>query len=450
MAVVLSLEEMAHRLGESVDRLGEWRRLGLIGAPGEDTFTHEDLERARVFQLLVRRGIGLSAIVRSLESGFLGRTLDQYLDALFPGEGRPAVRLAEAARQAGMPLDVARRLSETVSGGKQSDILSEADVRMLDACRFIVESGLPADALLQISKVLATSQAHAAEAVSRITHFNLHDRVRAAGTSLAETDRREEVTIDRITPLLEPAVLHFHRLGMARALPEDMVLHVLEEAGLATVTGVPGQILAAAVFVDLSSFTPLSEAMGDLKAAEVLDRFGRIVYPAVHRWNGRVVKQIGDGFMLVFTDAREAVSSALEIEARIRAEPQFPAVRSGLHWGRMLYREGDYVGTTVNIASRVSAEAERHQVLLTGAMWRVVQPMDGVDFERLGTRRLKGLAEETELFTARARQTTPLAKVVDPVCGMELGPGEAAARLTIEGTEHLFCSQECLRRFVAA
>ena len=38
---------------------------------------------------------------------------------------------------------------------------------------------------------------------------------------------------------------------------------------------------------------------------------------------------------------------------------------------------------------------------------------------------------------------------VDPVCGMELGVGEVAARLSFKGRERVFCSQECLQRFVA-
>ena len=39
---------------------------------------------------------------------------------------------------------------------------------------------------------------------------------------------------------------------------------------------------------------------------------------------------------------------------------------------------------------------------------------------------------------------------VDPVCGMELGAGEVAARLSLEGRERVFCSQKCPQRFVAA
>jgi YHS domain-containing protein len=40
--------------------------------------------------------------------------------------------------------------------------------------------------------------------------------------------------------------------------------------------------------------------------------------------------------------------------------------------------------------------------------------------------------------------------VIDPVCGMELGPGEVAARLSLDGRDQAFCSEDCLRKFVRA
>jgi class 3 adenylate cyclase/YHS domain-containing protein len=190
--------------------------------------------------------------------------------------------------------------------------------------------------------------------------------------------------------------------------------------------------------------------MGDLKAAEVLERFSSLVRESAGRWDGRVVKQIGDAFMLVFPDGRSAVACALEIEGRTAREPQFPAARSGVHWGRVLYREGDYVGTVVNVAARVAAEAERHQVLVTSAVRGEAKGLEGVEFKRAGKRRLKGLASELVLFEARAAGTTAREQHIDPVCGMEMSAEEVAARLTLEGVEHCFCSDECLRRYVAA
>jgi YHS domain-containing protein len=41
-------------------------------------------------------------------------------------------------------------------------------------------------------------------------------------------------------------------------------------------------------------------------------------------------------------------------------------------------------------------------------------------------------------------------KLIDPVCGMEMSPSEVSARLTLEGEDRAFCSEDCLRKFVAS
>ena len=122
-----------------------------------------------------------------------------------------------------------------------------------------------------------------------------------------------------------------------------------------------------------------------------------------------------------------------------------------MHHGPVLYREGDYVGATVNLAARVVAEAKRHQVLVTDPVRRAVRAVGDVDLVRLPKRTVKGVSEEIVLYDVRpATAAVRPARAADPVCGMELGPGEEAARLALEGHEYRFCSDDCLRRFVAA
>jgi class 3 adenylate cyclase/YHS domain-containing protein len=272
--------------------------------------------------------------------------------------------------------------------------------------------------------------------------------MREQGLSSAEILDRIHKASERIEPLVEPAILFFHKKGAQRAEWDDMLMHLEEEAGLAEKPEAPGQIRRAIMFVDLVSFTPLAEAMGDVRAAEILDRFGTMTRRAVQRCHGRIVKQIGDAFMIVFSECYSAVSCGLELEEKASAEPQFPPVRVGLHWGPVLYREGDYIGSNVNVASRLTEEAHRHQFLLTDEVRRRAKTYEGVEFVRLGRRRLKGLAAEVEVFEARALDPAQIDKVVDPVCGMELGKAEVASRLTWEAHEYSFCSDDCLRKFV--
>ena len=210
------------------------------------------------------------------------------------------------------------------------------------------------------------------------------------------------------------------------------------------------EIHTAIVFVDLSRFTALADAMGDLKSAEVLDRFSLLVRQAAKRFDGRVAKQIGDAFMLVFPHPGPAVACSLEIEQRAGLESQFPAVRSGVSWGSVLFRDGDYVGANVNLAARLAAEAERHQVLVSAPARQAIGDLPGVEFVPLPKRQLKGVSEQVELFEARSTTAVTQDRLVDPVCGMELHAADAVARLRRSGRDVVFCSEECLRRFVAA
>ena len=448
MADELRLPEFSRRMGEPLERMREWRSLGLIGRESAETFGPEDMQRARLIQLLLRRGIALEAIAQAeREQRFLAR----YIDVLFPAGVRPTRSLAEASAMLGLSADAVRRFREATGLGDQGELVDDEDVQALKAVRIALDAGFPEEAMAELVRVYVDALGRVAEAEVRLFHFYVHERLKAQGLSGRQLIQASDAASDRTAPLVEPFVLYFHRKGFERAIREDAVMHLQEDAGLVASTQVPGQLSAAVVFVDLSSFTPLTVAMGDQVAAQVLERFSRLVREAVSRWEGRIVKQIGDAFMLVFPRPGAAVACAAEIDGRAAEEPQFPSVRSGTHWGQVLYREGDYLGATVNVAARLAAEAQRHQALVTAAVRREAGGLQDLEFVPVGTRRLKGLADEIELFeVVRRARGAATQRLADPVCGMELGVEEVAARLSLGGQERVFCSQECLQRFVAA
>jgi class 3 adenylate cyclase len=344
-------------------------------------------------------------------------------------------------------LALVKRIRE--ASGSSDATVDEDDLEMLKRVRIALDAGLPADALLQVLRVYADALGRVAETEARLFHFYVRGRLKAAGLSGPELFETSRTARERLAPMIEPMILYAHRKAMAWAMREDLVLHFAQDAALPTATEEPGQLRVAIVFVDLSSFTALTDAMGDAVAARVVERFSELVREAANRWEGRVVDRIGDAFLLAFPEPRSALGCALEIERRAASEPQFPAVRSGVHWGPALYREGGYVGTSLNIAARVAAEAQRHQTLVTAAVRTEAAGLPAVEFVPLGKRRLRGLAEELELFEARSTRAAPERKAVDPVCGMEMGPAEVAARLSLGGRERAFCSEKCLRVFLA-
>jgi adenylate cyclase len=442
----LTLAEFADRTGESVEQLRDWEATGLIGQEGH--FNLHDAERARLVRFLLARGFDIEVIARADERQ--DGLLDRFVDDLYPTGRLPSYSLGEVTEKADIDPDLAQRLWDAAGLREPDNTMSDEDIDMARGLGTALDAGLPEPALLQIVKVYADSLRRVAEAEVRLFHFYVHEQLRAAGLTGKELVDSTDAARERLERLIEPTILYFHRKGWVSAMRDDLALHVAQETEHSDVSDVPGKLEAAVVFADLSRFTPLTEVMGDVVAAEVVDRFSGLVRNAVSTWRGRVVKQIGDAFMLVFFEPGAALACALEIEQRARAESHFPAVRFGAHWGDVLYRDGDYVGSTVNVAARVAAEADAHELLTTSALRDQVSDVDGVEFRLLGRRALKGLADEVELSavlpsTARAR-----GRVVDPVCGMELRPSDVAVRLEVEGEPRGFCSHDCLRRFVEA
>jgi len=325
--------------------------------------------------------------------------------------------------------------------------LFDEDLDMLRVAGAALQFGLPEEALVQLVRVYADALGRVADAESRLFHFYVHERLRAEGL---ESDALTAATDEALTPLIEiidPTVLFFHRRALRQAVYEDLVLHLAQD------TAPPGTAVAelpvAVLFVDLASFTPLTETMGDTEAARVLDRFSELVREAAASGDGRVIKQIGDEFMLVFPSAAKVVECGLGIADRAATEPHFPAVRLGAHIGTALYREADYLGATVNTAARIAGQAQRGEFLVSSAVRDRAADLRGISWRSCGARPLKGITEPVEIFEpSRGADRPP--RLTDPVCGMEILPDHADITLTYNERDFHFCSEACPERFVAA
>jgi adenylate cyclase len=441
--VTVALLRLAALSGCSIDDIQRWSQAGLLPA---DEHEAQQLERVRVLELLRDRGFDRDAVAASLvaQPGLL----DRHIDA-FAGEGAVHT-LDEAAASVGLPLELAARLWEATTHANGALALDDRDVGSLAAAKAAIDAGLPPEGIIQLLRVYADATARIAEAEARLFHFSVHERLRGDGMiggALAESTT--ELT-DRLLPMVDPAVAYFHRRALREAVRADLALHVAEDAGLLTPGDTTGRVQIAIAFADLSRFTTLTSAMGDLAAAEVLDRFSALVRREVGTRGGRVVKQIGDEFMLVFPDPRNAVLACTAIDVAAAWEPAFLSTRIGIDHGWVLCREGDYIGSTVNLAARITGEAGAGQVLVSRAVHEHSQGIDGVEFTSVGFRDLKGIAEPVELFTATLPGRDVVTSQVDPVCGMAVSLDSAPARLSVGAETIVFCSQRCLRLFLGS
>ena len=109
---------------------------------------------------------------------------------------------------------------------------------------------------------------------------------------------------------------------------------------------------------------------------------------------------------------------------------------------------GDYFGSSVNLAARISALASEHEVLLSAATASSAGAIPDVGYEARGRRDLKGVAEPVELVAAvHAGVSDHVSLAVDPVCHMRVDRDKAAGRLMYRGTPYVFCAPECAAAF---
>ncbi|MGH9009462.1 MAG: ATP-binding protein [Acidimicrobiia bacterium] len=152
------------------------------------------------------------------------------------------------------------------------------------------------------------------------------------------------------------------------------------------------------LFTDLVRSTELVQHLGDDAAEDFRKRHFDLLRAALRDHGGREVKNLGDGLMVVFPSAVEAVGTAVAIQRAVDehnrggAGPDFQ-VRIGIHAGEPVEAEGDYFGTPVILAKRLCDAAGAGQILASEIVTGLIGSRGRYAFRSLGPVRLKGLGE---------------------------------------------------------
>jgi class 3 adenylate cyclase len=156
------------------------------------------------------------------------------------------------------------------------------------------------------------------------------------------------------------------------------------------------------LFADLRGYTAFVEANGDRAAAELLTRYRDLVRSRVAATRGAEVKTEGDSFYVVFETVSAAVRcglAILEAAGSPAAGPLGPIrVGVGVHAGETLELDGGYVGSAVNIAARLAAEARSGELLVSDTVRALTRTSVVARFEALGPRKLKGVSEPITVY----------------------------------------------------
>ncbi|HET6815660.1 MAG TPA: adenylate/guanylate cyclase domain-containing protein, partial [Mycobacteriales bacterium] len=321
-------ERLAELTATSVARLASLEEFGLLHRLDDGTYAADSVERVTLVRHAEARGITDDHIERFC------RGRGDILESLLAGRRIDAPALTVEELLARLPSDIdddfVTRLLNLL-GLAPGEPLTEDDAGALQMAIAALDLGFPADALLQLIRVMTEAVQRVAEAENRVFHDYVHERNRAKGLSGRELMDATDALSQPMLAMAEPALIYLHQRAFAREMRDDFVRHLTEDAR--PPSDRPGEAVATIVFIDLAGFTPMTLTMGDTVAADVLSRFATLVRTAVSRWHGRIIKQIGDAFMLVFELPTNAVRFGVDVCAAVAGESRFPAVHLGAHHG---------------------------------------------------------------------------------------------------------------------
>ena len=277
-----------------------------------------------------------------------------------------------------------------------SETVSEDELQLLRYIAAVLDAGFPMVALLQLVRVYGQAIARIADAEVRLFHLYVHEPLMRSGATGVETAEQMESMSRQVLPLAGPILDQIHQRYLQFFVEQDVVGHM--ESDLDGTAVDLGRMRVAIAFADLTGYTRMTEEEGELSAVDAVERFVEAVEVTLPD-DARIIKTIGDEAMIIGSDAAALTDWAVGFQAM---QSERPLPRIAVHYGVALFRDGDYYGRDINIASRVSARSAGGEVLVTRPVVEVAGPH--LEFERIGEVTLKGFSESTEVFVARPRR----------------------------------------------
>ncbi len=389
----MTLKQAAETAGVSPDTLRRWMKSGLIPQMRnrrDGRWPVAATGHARLVARLRERGHTLAAIRRATQEGKLAYGL---VETLFPALHGDRT-LDDAADATGLePALIQRFWASLGLPGQGTDAMTDEDIQALQYAASVLESGFPLIAFLQMARVYGQALAQIADAEVRLFHIYVHEPLMREGVPGVQMAEEMEHLARDLLPLVSPLMDFVHQRFLQHYVEQDVVGHMeldMEEGDDL------GRLRVAIAFCDLAGYTRYTEEEGEEEALSYVERFVEAVVYTLPD-DARVIKTIGDEVMIVGQGVQALTEWAVGFQALFDERPE---PRIGIHYGATLYRDGDYFGREVNVASRVVARARGGEVLVTDSVVDRVSESDNLVFEGVGQVKLKGFDHPRRLVRA--------------------------------------------------
>ena len=313
-------------------------------------------------------------VARDLDDIFLGSAAKYTSEQIICASGVPEELARAMWRALGFP----------DSGGEAA--FTDADLEALRTVHALMADGLlDEETAVVIARSLGQTTSRLAEwQTDALGRFYVH-REGLVGRDLASEPEvlarvlaRTEALVGPLQQLLAYAWRRQLTAVMDRTLAQGEA--AAEPAGAGTVG-----------FADLVGFTHLSRHLENADLAALVERFESVSADVVTAAGAMLVKTVGDEVFFVAPDASTGAEAAMRLHEAHAADPDVPQMRIGLATGPLLRRMGDVFGSTVNLASRLTALAHPDTTVVDAATAAALADQPGIRLRQMAPRRLRGI-----------------------------------------------------------
>jgi adenylate cyclase len=349
----------------------------------------ERAERERLLQQLAEAGFTEDELRDAVEEDRLALLpVDRMLEGQYSANdlekktGLPAEKILRLRRLLGLP-----------EAAADECVFREEDVPAAKSIRVSLDAGFEEEAIAEITRVLGESMAR----LAATTTAAFVDAFLKPGDTEQDIATRFPELAEEMSDGVKPILAAAYKAHLRESVRRGMIGRVEREQG--AIAGAQEMVVC---FADLVGFTRLG---GDVEATELGSVAGKLAELAaeVAERPVRLIKTIGDAAMFVSPEAGPMVAAALKLTEAVE-DAGLPTVRAGIACGPALQRTGDYYGHAVNLASRVTGIARPGSVLAT----KEVRDAAPEDFEWSSARKhkLKGVDGPVQLYRARPLGTS--------------------------------------------
>jgi len=341
-------------------------------------------DREQLLRRLRRAGHDEDELQRAAADG---RLATLAVESALGGAGR--YTLTHVARAAAIDPRFLRSVMQATgrpNPAPREKVFNDEDVEFAGLLRRFLEAGLPREELLEACRVLGQGMSSSADAVRRL----VANALLQPGDSEYTLGLRYAQAVDQMGPLVPRILDHQFRAHLRDGIRRELASGAEREAGTLAQTSE-----VAIAFADLVGYTRLGEQLPAESLGQIAGRLSELAVGATVR-PVRLVKMIGDAAMFMSPEVPALVATVAALVQSIDAEgPQFPSIRVGVTYGPATTRGGDWFGTTVNTASRITDLAKPGLIVATEA---VVDASPEYSWKRKRRRALKGVESRVRLY----------------------------------------------------